>query len=172
MEAYWIPGPWPGRLAILPRPRGGDWLADDVRFWRQSGLDIVVSLLTSEEAKEFALAQEEESCRANGIEFLAFPVVDRGVPSSPAAALDLVRQLDTALTEGKNVGIHCRQGIGRSALIAACLLVLSGMDSESAFGRLSAARGYSVPETTEQREWVTQFAHTGNLAKVQRPSED
>jgi len=171
MEVYWIPGPWRGRLAILPRPRGGDWLADDVRSWRQSGFDIVVSLLTPEEANELALAQEEQHCKANGIQYVAFPVADRGVPSSPAATLDLVSRLDKALAEGKNIGIHCRQGIGRSPLIAAYLLVLSGMDLESAFQQVSSARGYSVPETTEQREWVTKHAHTTNLAKVPRSSE-
>ena len=45
-EVYWIKGPWQGGLAILPRPRGGDWLNDKVRAWRQSGLYRVVSLLT------------------------------------------------------------------------------------------------------------------------------
>lgn len=25
---YWIDGVWPGRLAIVPRPRGDDWLED------------------------------------------------------------------------------------------------------------------------------------------------
>ena len=33
-ELYWIPGPWLGRLAIMPRPRGGDWLEDEIRSWR------------------------------------------------------------------------------------------------------------------------------------------
>lgn len=37
-EIYWVPGPWPGRLGIIPRPRGGDWLGDEVRSWRASGL--------------------------------------------------------------------------------------------------------------------------------------
>jgi hypothetical protein len=27
---YWIEGPWTGRLAISARPRGWDWLQDDV----------------------------------------------------------------------------------------------------------------------------------------------
>jgi hypothetical protein len=25
-ELFWIPTPSPGRLAMAPRPRGGDWL--------------------------------------------------------------------------------------------------------------------------------------------------
>ncbi len=157
-ELHWIEGPWPGRLAISSRPRGGDWLEDEVRSWQQAGLDMIVSLLTEDEITDLELTQEAELCQAHGLQFLTFPIVDRGVPSSRRATLDFVRKLEDALAEGKNLVIHCRQGIGRSALIAACLLVLSGTDPETAFRRVSAARGVSVPETPEQRKWVMDFA--------------
>jgi protein-tyrosine phosphatase len=157
-EFYWIDAPWPGRLAISSRPRGGDWLEDEVRSWQQSGLDTVVSLLTDDEIADLDLTREAKLCQAQGLQFLAFPIVDRAVPSSRRATLDFARKLDKTLAEGKNLLIHCRQGIGRSALIAACLLVLSGMDAETAFQRVSAARGVSVPETPEQRKWVMDFA--------------
>ena len=151
---YWINGPWPGRLAIIPRPRGGEWLEDEVRAWRQVGLDVVVSLLTRDEVADLDLAQEAELCQTNGIQFIVFPITDRSVPSSRRATLELVSSLSKLLVEGKNVGIHCRQGIGRSAVVAACLLIFSGLDPEYAFQRISVARECVVPETTEQREWV------------------
>ncbi len=157
-ELYWIEGPWPGRLAILPRPRGGDWLEDEVRSWQQSGLDVVVSLLTREEIADLDLTQEAELCQTHGLQFFSFPIVDRGTPASRWATLELVRKLDKALSEGKSLAIHCRQGIGRSALIAACLLVIADVAPEIAFLRVSAARGCAVPETTEQREWIREFA--------------
>ena len=157
-ELYWIEGPWQGRLAILPRPRGGDWLEDEVRAWRLESVDAVVSLLTSEEVTGLDLAQEAGLCQAHGMRFLSFPIVDRSVPASRGATLDFVRELDSLLTEGKSMAVHCRQGIGRSALIAACLLVLSGLDPEMAFRRVSAARGCTVPETSDQRLWVEEFA--------------
>jgi protein-tyrosine phosphatase len=155
---YWIEGPWRGKLAILPRPRGGDWLEDEVRAWRASGVDVAVSLLTNSEIADFDLGPEEEFCKATGMQFLSFPIVDRGVPSSRSASLDFVKKLDSLLAEGKNLGIHCRQGIGRSAVIAACLLALAGISPKLAFERVSAARGCSVPETPEQRQWVLEFA--------------
>ncbi|MGH7449842.1 MAG: protein-tyrosine phosphatase family protein [bacterium] len=157
-EFYWIDGPWPGRLAISSRPRGGDWLEDEVRAWQQAGLDMIVSLLTDDEIADLDLAREAELCQRYDLQFFTFPIVDRSVPSSRRQTLDFVRKLNDALTEGKNLLIHCRQGIGRAALIAACLLILSGEDSETAFQRVSAARSVSVPETSEQRKWVIKFA--------------
>jgi len=157
-ELFWVEGPWPGRLAVLPRPRGGDWLGDEVRSWRQAGVGAVVSLLTPKEVAELDLAQEAELCRTNGIELFSFPIIDRSVPSSQKATLALVQQLDALLTGGTDVAIHCRQGVGRAALLAACILVRSGTDPEVAFQRVSAARGCLVPETTEQRKWVVAFA--------------
>lgn len=35
--SYWIPGPWPGRLGIVPRPRGGDWFEDEMRRLQLAG---------------------------------------------------------------------------------------------------------------------------------------
>lgn len=156
---YWIEGNWPGRLAVIPRPRGGEWLEDEVRSWRSAAVDVVVSLLTPQEVDEFDLHQEQPLCEALAIKYVSFPVPDRGVPASRQVTWDLVRKLDHGLAEGKVVALHCRAGIGRSSLIAACLLVFSGLDTETAWQRVQAARGCPVPDTPEQRQWVEEFAH-------------
>ena len=155
---YWIEGPWPGRLAISSRPRGGDWLEDEVRSWRRANVDVIVSLLTSDEIVDLDLAQEAKFCQKYGLQFLSFPIIDRSVPPSRKAAANFLSKLDDALTEGKCLAVHCRQGIGRSALIAACLLVSSGVEPATAFQQITAARGVVVPETLEQRQWVKDFA--------------
>ena len=159
-ELYWIEGPWRGRLAIMPRPRGGDWLEDEIQFWRRSGVDVVVSLLTCEEQTELNLPEEEALCRANGIEFVSFPIVDRSVPSSAEAFSEQVIRLADQLANGQNIAVHCRQGIGRAALVAICLLIVSGMEPAAAMERVGAARGCVVPETPEQRRWITDFARS------------
>jgi protein-tyrosine phosphatase len=138
-ELYWIEGPWLGRLAIMPRPRGGDWLEDEIRSWRRSGVDVILSLLTPDEIAELSLADEEELCRANGMQSVSFPIVDRGIPSSMQAFSDLVTKLAEQLAQGKNVAIHCRQGIGRATLVAICLLVLSGVAPAVATQRVGLA---------------------------------
>jgi protein-tyrosine phosphatase len=159
-ELYWITGPWPGRLAIMPRPRGGDWLEDEIQSWREAGVDAVVSLLTNEEQTELSLRDEESLCRDHGIEFVSLPIVDRSVPSSAEAFSELVSKLAGRLAQGKNIAVHCRQGIGRAALVAISLLVVSGIAPAAAIDRVSLARGCSVPETPEQRQWIGDFARS------------
>lgn len=153
-ELYWIKGPWPGRLAISARPRGGDWLQDELKRWRSAGLDIVVSLLTPDEEEALDLQSEEQFCRHSGLDFRSFPIVDRSVPSPEVKGLPLIEQLDHELTQGKNIVIHCRQGIGRSGMIAAGILVARGIQAEVAMQRVGEARGVEVPETIRQRIWV------------------
>jgi protein-tyrosine phosphatase len=157
-KIYWIPGPWPGRLAILPRPRGGDWLGDETRAWRAAGVDAVVSLLEPQEEAELDLVHESEASTASGLAFLSFPIPDRSVPDGREAVATLAAQLSDALRVGKNVGVHCRQGIGRSALIAAATLISAGEDMDTALRTIAHSRGMTVPETEEQRRWISEFA--------------
>lgn len=155
---YTIEGPWKGWLAIVPRPRGGDWLEDEVRAWRECDLDVIVSLLTVGETSELGLDDEAVQAQANGVQLFQFPISDYNVPSSLDGALAFIEKLDQALSTGMNVGIHCRQGIGRSSTIASALLVLRGVDPDEAWTRIGSARGCRVPDTVEQREWVSKFA--------------
>ncbi len=163
---YWIDGPWKGRLAISARPRGNDWLADEIKGWRDSRVKVIASLLTPEEVQSLGLSQEADLCRENGITLLTFPIADRGVPESRSEALNFIRQLEKELAQGKTVAVHCRQGLGRSAMVSAGLLVLAGIDPEGAIRRVSSARGCPVPETAEQSKWVTQLAPEAARART------
>lgn len=47
------------------------------------------------------------------------------------------------------------QGIGRSGLMAAGVLIQLGITADMAWQRISKARGISVPDTDEQKQWVS-----------------
>lgn len=153
-DLYWISGPKNGRLAIMPRPRSGDWLDDELMAWKTAGIDVVVSLLTPMEEMELGLQLESKGCRDCGIEYISYPILDRQVPATIPTAVALIKDISVRLNAGKSVAIHCRAGIGRSAMIAASALVAQGMTSESAFEAISKARGVEVPDTDDQRQWV------------------
>ncbi len=112
-SVYWIdmcglPSGSPGEsersgcVAIMARPRAGDWLEDEVTAWRAAGIDTVVSLLEHDEVEELGLAQEAGLCSRKGMEFISFPIADRGVPTSVAAAANLAGSLANKLRDGKN----------------------------------------------------------------------
>src|SRR5277367_1678283 len=100
-EIYRIDGPWGGTLSISSRPSGGDWLEDEIRAWRDAGVDIIVSLLTPEETREMDLELEARYSNQNGLKFVSFPIVDRSVPESQVVTLKLIEQLETDLAEGR-----------------------------------------------------------------------
>jgi protein-tyrosine phosphatase len=142
----------------VARPRGGDWLDDETRAWRLARINTVVSLLEATEETELDLSREALSAAANGLEFRSFPIPDRGLPSSREDVSRLVTALAAVLQAGKNVAVHCRQGIGRSGLIVASILIAAGEDSETALANIARARGLAVPETDVQYRWISEFA--------------
>jgi protein-tyrosine phosphatase len=127
---------------------------------------MVVCLLTPGEVDDLGLNEEATRCKEEGISLVSFPIVDRSVPRSREEAEKLLKNLEKALGAGNTVAVHCRQGLGRSALIAAGLLVLRGAKLEEALTRLSASRGCSVPETEEQRKWVEEIARDAAPASL------
>ncbi len=154
-DIYWIEAVTQGRLAILGRPRSGDWLSDEIGGWKTAGLTDVVSLLEAHEVRDLDLAREADMAAGVGLVFESLPTPDRGVPVSFEVAHSLWNRLAAKILEGHSVGVHCRAGIGRSGLIAAGVLVCLGVDERTAWERTSRARGRPVPDTEEQRLWLS-----------------
>jgi protein-tyrosine phosphatase len=161
-EFYPVDGPWSGRLWIAARPRGADWLPDEMRRWRAEGADEILSLLTPEEARDLELAGEADAARNSGITYASLPIADRDIPTSESIFSRVIETLNSALHAGRTVVVHCRQGIGRSGIVAACALALNDIAPDAAIARVSRARGLAVPETEAQREWISRF--TSHLA--------
>jgi hypothetical protein len=158
MTVFWINPGANGRLAIVPRPRGAEWLASDLSTLRHDGIDILVSMLTKAEAAQLGLAHEHMHCEQAGMEFRSFPIPDHSVPASHRALQELAEALATERRHGKNIGAHCCAGIGRSSLLLAAVLCVEGISPERAFCLISKGRGLQVPDTPEQAEWMAGFA--------------
>jgi protein-tyrosine phosphatase len=149
-----------GRLSTMTRPRGGDWLLEELSALATTGVTVVVSLLTDAEAAELDLLDEAGAAEAAGIEFYRLPTPDREVPER-SALLAIAGMLVHQLSEGASVAVHCRYGIGRSSTLAAAIMVLEGADPEDAWARISIARGLPVPDTSSQRAFVTTLRPIG-----------
>lgn len=153
----------PGTLYIMPKP-SSDWLDDDIAAYRAMGVDKVVSLLTTDEAYDLSLQNERAACEAQKIDYVQFPIIDRGLPFDRKAFSELSTEIRKDLVDGRNVGIHCRAGIGRSGMLASCILVGLGLTADQAVAAVSEARGVDIPDTEEQLQFILSFA-----AKVREP---
>lgn len=158
MTPYWVEIEGQARIAIVPRPRGGDWLEDELRAIRAAGVDVLVSMLTLAEQSELGLLHEARLCEVAGIRFRSFPVEDRETPESAVYFREFVAELRGDRAAGMTVASHCRASIGRASVVLACLLVDEGLSASEAFLKLSVARGAKVPDTYEQVRWVEQYA--------------
>jgi protein-tyrosine phosphatase len=150
---FQIPTPSAGRLSTMARPRGDDWLDDEMAGLREARVDVLVSLQSDVERRELGLLDEGPAAARAGIEFRQLPIPDFGVPER-SALQPLVSTLVEDLTAGRHVVIHCRGGIGRSSLVAAAVLVRMGIAPDDAWETIATARGLPVPETDEQRDFL------------------
>jgi protein-tyrosine phosphatase len=125
---------------------------------KAEGVGVIVSALEPDESAELELSREADACRRGGIEFISFPIADRSVPDSVEGFCRFLNAVEKRLRCHKAVVVHCRAGIGRSSIIAASLLLRYGFGVADAFELLKRARGFPVPDTPEQREWVERFA--------------
>lgn len=149
-QPYWITN----QLAIVPRPRGGDWLEDEITALREAGIEIVISMLQEDEAVELGLEHESTATTNARLQFVNFAIPDRGIPTDKQAFIQFLLFLENHLASGRRIGIHCRACIGRASVAAASLLIRGGLTAEQAWAQISTVRGCSVPDTEEQREWV------------------
>jgi protein-tyrosine phosphatase len=156
-EIFWIDGNPAPTLAIVLRPRGGEWLADEMLKFKRGGIETLVSLLEEDEAAWLGLAQEPDLAERAGIEFLSFPIPDTQIPPNRAQFREFVAGLVNRLRHGERIGIHCRGSIGRSTVTAAAALIHLGWKPQTALNAIERARGCAVPDTEEQQLWILNY---------------
>jgi protein-tyrosine phosphatase len=156
-EIFWIKGNPPAQLAVILRPQGGNWLPHEMLRLRRGGIKTVVSLLEPEEAGYLELAEEPTAAREAGMDFLSYPIPDVCVPVDEVGFRRFVAGLAERLRNGDSIGVHCRACIGRATVTTACTLIELGWKPKAALAAIAEARGYRVPDTPEQREWILNY---------------
>lgn len=154
MRIYWIDTFEKGNIGMMARPKGNDWLEDEIRKLDMSGVNMVISLLENHEEVELDIEEEHNICQKYGIDYINFPIEDRGVPKDIDSFVRLISTIDQNLRDDKKIVIHCRMGIGRTSIVTAGMLIKNGYKAESVFDFLSKKRTLKVPDTDEQVEWI------------------
>jgi len=97
----------------MARPRAGEWLEDEVANYKREGVNIVISLLEPHEIDELDLRQERRCCEAAEIMFRAFPIADRGTPTSMSEAKKFIDEIASFAKQDKK-NCYSLQGRNRS----------------------------------------------------------
>jgi protein-tyrosine phosphatase len=96
---------------------------------------------------------DEAQLRAHGIDFLHLPTPD--LEPASAAMLDKgVRFAGDQFARGRKLLIHCQHGIGRSALLALCVLVDQGWEPLEALKHAKDRREHISPSESQFRGWA------------------
>ncbi len=155
-DIHWINDERIGKKKIgtMARPRGGDWLEDEIKWLKIRKIDCLVSLLEKSEEWELGLQDEEKFCMEKGIDFINFPIKDVSTPTNEYNFIKLAKNLASRINENKKVVIHCRMGIGRSSILAAATMINLGVEGNSIFEVIGKFRKLKVPDTDEQKKWI------------------
>lgn len=144
-------------LALVLRPRGDDWLEDELQRLKRSGVQTLVSMLEPWEAESLGLAREGSLAEHVGLNFLSYPIPDRQTPSNLSSFREFVIRVADRVRSGEHIGVHCRGSIGRSTVLAASVLIHLGWQAHQALAAIETARECPVPDTEQQRRWILKY---------------
>lgn len=104
---------------------------------------------------------DDAALRSAGIAFLHLPTVDM-----EAATVDMLdRGVAFArghIDRGERVLIHCQHGIGRSALLALCVMVDQGYQPLAALAQAKERRWKLSPSPSQYRGWAEWLRSNGH----------
>ena len=148
-----LPARVPGKLLLHSMP--GRYEALD-RVWHQvrsEAVGAIVCLAEMDEVRqqsaEYARALEEGMAPCS---VLHFEIPDRGAAADRVAFWTLAENIAKRLRAGEAVLIHCAGGVGRTAMLAICVLLALGESASDARSMIS--RAGSTIETAPQSSLI------------------
>jgi protein-tyrosine phosphatase len=154
----------PGRLGLTMAPGkkgssyyGAPWdrdlNADLERLVSTYRTDLLVSLLEPHEYGLLKIPDLLDRARERGMRVRHLPIRDVNVPGSEKRGEfeGLVDEIVDELEAGKTVVAHCRGGLGRAGMTAACVLVRCGVGPDEAITTVRCFRKGAIERLAQER---------------------
>jgi Cyclin-dependent kinase inhibitor 3 (CDKN3) len=162
-NSYWV---FPDRLLAGEHPAGfGQDVRGRLERLHLAGIDAFFDL--TEEGEEPAY----DPLLPAHVEYRRFPIGDHGVPLNVKETRNVLSAMRDAFTRQRRAYLHCRAGIGRTGLVAGCLLAEDIGDGKKALTKLNelwpqsarSAQWPRVPQTPEQADYIRHWLRLRKL---------
>jgi hypothetical protein len=168
-NSYWVVS---GRLLAGEYPYGADDADTRLRMFRlrSAGIDSYIDLTDEGERPGYRhlLSPQDRYSRC------AIP--DTEVPQNVEQMREIQARIRAGLYFGRNIYVHCKAGIGRTALVVGCYLAEQGLDGKAALKQVNrlwrrCARSSTwpkVPQTPEQADYIVRWPSCRTPARPAR----
>ena len=126
-NTYWL---WAGHVLAGEHPakEGEEQLSEKLQLFALAGITHFIDLTSpADPVKTYQ--------PLGGAVRINHPITDFGVPS-PLQMQGILQSIQSALSQGGKVYVHCKGGIGRTGTVAATWLTEQGLDDEQALALL------------------------------------
>lgn len=137
----------PGRI-IEGWPRNGQASRDLQWLKGEYGIQALVCLLEDSETE--TLDGLESGLESTGLEYIRLPVRDGLIPIDTVPFGREVIRSARMLASGTILGIHCREGLGRTGTFAAGVLQALGVTAHESVRRVRAARTGAISNELQE----------------------
>ncbi|MEL7145931.1 MAG: dual specificity protein phosphatase family protein [Bacteroidota bacterium] len=136
-----------GKVAGSPQPGlYGDW-DEQIEYLKRKKIDYVFSL-TEEPLIEEEIKQEN-------LHFMHLAIRDMDAPM-PRHAYAVLKTMKEAIDAGHVFLLHCKGGVGRTGMIAACYLVMDGYPAREAISKVRSIHSAYI-QTKVQENFVSHY---------------
>ena len=133
----------PGKYQPISWTGGWDRQLDlDFEALKENGTMKLISLVTQEDMELLRVSQLPEVVEASGIEWVHLPLPDCSVPTRKwlRRSVPVFTELQTSISEGERVVVHCMGGLSRAGTFVAVYLYLRGYSMTEAIRRVRTER--------------------------------
>lgn len=126
----------------------------------KSKVDVVVCLLQWSELLSLNLLNYPKKAQEKGLLFYHLQIKDLSAPSQEELKA-LIPLLVNSLSQGSNVLVHCKAGLGRAGAICACCLIHFGLSAEKSINIVRNQRPGAI-QSKKQEDCIINYANNFN----------
>ncbi|XP_046337509.1 cyclin-dependent kinase inhibitor 3-like [Haliotis rufescens] len=133
-------------------------LNNDLKCLQNSGVKEVFTLCTKGELNKYRVPNLLHDFSGSNITVHHYPFPDGQVPPS-SSLLKMVEELRVNIMNQKKSLIHCFGGLGRSCLVAVCLMMVmdESISPEDAIDKARQLRGAAAIQSVKQYNFINDF---------------